>query len=546
MNLKSKWSVAALSLVAITAVSCGKREEVVEEKPYEVSTGDVSISIVETGTVDAVKSVEIKPQVTGRLAKLFVEEGSAVSQGQLLAVIDPQETQLRVEQGRAQLMGAQSQVERADIEINQRRKTAKVALDQAIARVNQLEIEIKNQPSLLQADVKSAEANLASALQERERLTKSSQPTQRASNQANLDEASQNMKNAEIELSRQKELESKGFVALRAVQTAELNLEVAKARYRNAKETLDKLDAGLRAELARTDENVRTAQAQLQRAKANLFQLGTRKEELASARAEVDRAKAQLADPALLEKGKKQSQASVMQLSSALRDQERQLGETQVKSPITGIVVKKSLQVGEMATGLSQFGAGSTILKIEDRTKMRVKLAVNEIDVARLKIGQEATVVIDALQNQKFNGKISKIAPARQETAGQVAQVGSDSVVKYEVEILLNESSKELKSGMSAKCTMNSAKRTNVVFLPIEYVEKKDDKYYAAKGNFDPKTKKTTKERIELKVGLVASSRIEVLSGVKKGDKIVKPDFSGPKRKGFMQMGSDDSGEEAK
>jgi hypothetical protein len=43
-----------------------------------------------------------------------------------------------------------------------------------------------------------------------------------------------------------------------------------------------------------------------------------------------------------------------------------------------------------------------------------------------------------------------------------------------------------------------------------------------------------------LKVGLVTASRVEILSGVKAGDKVVKPDFSGPKRKGFMQMGPDD------
>jgi len=139
-----------------------------------------------------------------------------------------------------------------------------------------------------------------------------------------------------------------------------------------------------------------------------MFQLGTRKEDLASAKAEVERAKASLTDPALLEKTKQQGQATVMQLSSALRDQERQLNETKVKSPISGIVTKRVLQVGELATGLSQFGAGSTILKIEDRTKMRVKLAVNEIDVARLSIGMKAEVMVDALQGQKFSGTISK------------------------------------------------------------------------------------------------------------------------------------------
>ena len=120
--------LTGLILVGMSLQSCGKREAPTTEKPYEVTKGDVAVSIIETGTVDAVRTVEIKPQVTGRLAELFVDEGSMVVAGQLLAVIDPQETQLRVEQGRAQLMGAQSVVERSSLEIDQRRKTAKAAL----------------------------------------------------------------------------------------------------------------------------------------------------------------------------------------------------------------------------------------------------------------------------------------------------------------------------------------------------------------------------------------------------------------------------------
>jgi hypothetical protein len=78
------------------------------------------------------------------------------------------------------------------------------------------------------------------------------------------------------------------------------------------------------------------------------------------------------------------------------------------------------------------------------------------------------------------------------------------------------------------------------VYLPVEYTEKKDGAYFAAFPPKDLKDPKATKQRIPLKVGLVTASRVEILSGVKAGDKVVKPDFSGPKRKGFMQMGPDD------
>lgn len=542
-----KFQYVGFSILALAVVGCGKREEVAVEKPYTVTKGDVSSSIIESGTIDAIRSVEVKPQVTGRISRLLVDEGASVVEGQLLAVIDPKETRLQFDQTRAQLRGAEAQVSRSAIEIEQRRKTARVAVSQAEARVKQLELEVKSTPALLQAEVASAEANLRSAIANRDGLKNSTQPTQVASTKAQLEEAQENLRNAKFELERQKELETKGYSALKNVQVAQLNVEVAEARLRNAQAASERQAQGLSAELKRADEQVEVAKTQLVRAKANLFQAPSKRAELESARAEVLRARAGLSDPMLLEKGKEQSQASVEQLRSALENNARQLNETEIKSPLTGIVSKKMLQIGEMASGLSSFSAGSTIFKIEDRTRMRVKLAVNEIDIAKLRLGMEAEVTVDAIANKTMKGKISKMAPARQLVNGQEVQVGTDAVVKYEVEIVLDEANAELRSGMSAKCQMNTAKRTNVVYVPAEYVEKKGTEYYVYFPG--PKVKpgeKAKNEKKKISVGVITGSRYEVTSGLKEGDKLVKPEFSGPPRKGFMQMGpDDDSGDEA-
>ena len=540
--MKKYSSMFAAGILALAIVGCGKREQVVAEVPHAVTKGDVGITIIENGTVDAVKTVEAKPQVTGRIAKLYVDEGSVVKAGDLLAVIDPKPTQLQLDSNRAQLIGAQSQVDRATIEIEQRRKTARVAVQQAEARVKQLELELASSPALLQAEIASAQANLDSSLQDRERLVKNSQPTQLATAKANLAEAEQNLRNAEIDLKRQQDLEQKGYVSTKVVETAKLTVDNAQSRFLNAKTAYDRTDAGFSADLARADEAIKGNRAALSRAKTNLYTLGTKKQDLISARAELDRARAGLADPALLEKSKLQSKASVMQLQSSLQETERLMRETQVRSSISGIVTKRLLQEGENATGLGQFGSGSTIVRIEDRTQMRVKLAVNEIDVARLTIGMPAKVTVDALPNKVLTGKISKIAPAKQAVEGTTTLVGSDTVVKFEVEILLDSVDSGLKSGMSAKCEMPVADRKNVVFLPAEYVEKKGTDYFVYFPITNPKDPKAKPESKKVKVGLVTSSRIEILEGLKVGDKVIKPEYKGPPRKGFMQMGPDDDG----
>lgn len=543
--MKKKAYLSSIAVAALLIAGCGKREEPTTEKPYSATKGDVSITIIESGTVDAIKMVEIKPQVTGRVVKLMVDEGSTVKSGDLIATIDPKPTELQLEQNEAQLMGARSQVERTTLEIMQRRKTAKAAVDQAQARVNQLTVELRNAPALLRSELETAQAALASAIQDRDRFITNSQPTQRVAAKSALDEAKQNLSNASTELQRQKDLEAKGYVATRAVQSAELTVELAKARLANAQETYNRIDAGFSAESNRAEEAIKTAQAGLNRAKTNQYTLEIKRQDLASAKAALANAQAGLADPSILEKQRIQSSASAAQIQSVIRETQRLLRETEVRTPISGIVTKRLLQVGENATGLGQFGSGSTIVKIEDRTQMRVKLAVNEIDVARLKIGMKAEVAVDAIVGKTLTGTITKIAPAKQAVEGATQLVGTDTVVKYEVEIILDQVDEELKSGMSAKCTMRVSEAKNTVFLPAEYVEKKDNEYYVYAPAANPKDPKSKPEKRKVKAGLVSSSRIQILDGVKEGDKFVKPPFTGPDRKGFMQMGPDNADEEA-
>ena len=533
-------SIAAVTILALAIVGCGKREEATIETPLTVTKGDVGITIIESGTVDAIKTVEAKPQVTGRIAKLFVDEGSVVKKGDLLAIIDPQPTQLQLDQNQAQLLGAQSQVDRGTIEIAQSRKTAQAAVQQARARVHQLELDLASSPALLNAEITQAQANLDSAITDRDHLVKNAQPTQLATAKATMDEAQQNLDNAEIDYKRQQELEDKGYVSAKVVESAKLAVDNARTRFLNAKTTYDRFDAGFTADLARIDETIKANRAALSKAKTNLYTLDSKKEDLRSAKADLDKAIAGLANPALLEKSKLQNKASVMQLSSVLQETQRQMRETNVRSSISGIVTKRLLQVGENATGLGQFSSGTTIVRIEDRTQMRVTLAVNEIDVARLTIGMPADVNVDAIPNKTLTGTINRVAPSKQAVEGQTTLVGSDTVVKYEVEIILDSVDPALKSGMSAKCTMKVADKHNVVFLPAEYVEKRGNDYYAYFPAANPKDPKSKPIEKKLKVGLVTSSRYEILDGIKDGDKVVKPEYKGPPRKGFMQMGPDD------
>ncbi|CAN1531706.1 multidrug efflux system subunit MdtA [Fimbriimonadaceae bacterium] len=503
-----------------------------------VTKGNVKVVVIENGTIDSVQSVEVKSRVTGRLAKLMVDEGDRVEKGQLIAIIDPQETEFRVRQDAAQLRGAVSAAARTALEIEQRRESSRATLAQAISRVKSLEMEVKSQPILTKAAIDEAQTTLDVALEEKTRLVRSVHPTEKSQAEAQVREAEANVQNAQTEVNRQEELLKSGYVAIRSVETARLNVELANSRLENAKVNLSRTPARHAVELRKADEQIASARATLSRAKANAVQNPMKEQDLASARAEVQKARTALRDAEVLAKTREQNLASVDQLQSILDDSRRNLGETEIRAPIAGIVVKKGIQVGELATGLSTFGSGSTIVKIEDRGSMRVKLNMNEIDVAKLTLGMKATVDVDALPADQYTGKVNKIAPASTDSAAGAA--ATDAVVRYQVEIIIDNPNERLRSGMSAKCSLAVIDRQGVLTLPVDYVKKEGRKAFAFFPPDNPKDPKAKAKQVSITIGAQSGSVLEITSGLKDGDKVVKPDYDGPDRKSFINFGGGD------
>jgi len=512
-----------------------------DKKPeVTVQRGEVSVSVIENGTLNAIKSVEVKSRVSGRVAKLLVDEGDEVEAGQLIAVIDPQETQLQVQQNAAQVRGAQAGVERAGIEIEQRRVTAQTALQRAEATLRQVQLELKAQPKLTSAAVQAAEAALVQAEESERQLISVTQSNARVTAATAVQDAQANLKNASDEMDRQRQLLDKGYVARRSVQDAEVQLQLAQSRLANAKESLSTLEASQSVERKLAAERIRQAEADLDRAKANSIQDGVKREQYRQAQAGVREARAQLKDVGVLQASRRQQAATVEQLSTVLRDGQRQLGETRIVAPISGVVTKRYMQIGELVASLNSFSAGSPIFRIEDRSKMLVKLQVNEIDVAKLRIGMPAKITVDAAEGKTLAGKVAKIAPT---SIGAIQTAPSaDPVVKYEVEVTVLDPGSTLKTGMSAKCAMKVIERKDVLRVPVDYLGQDGEKYFLmirAKGSKpEDKGKRTLVE-----IGERSQTHVEITKGAAEGAILALPAFTGPERKGMMSFGPEE-GEE--
>jgi HlyD family secretion protein len=535
MNRKKRVGIAAgLVVIGVLAIgwmglsfvrSAKAQAEKQKITGLKVERGDLVVRVVETGTVDAVTSVEVKSRVDGQVAQLLVKEGDEVTSGQLVAVIDPRETQLRVAESRAQLRGAQSAVRRAGVELAQRRITAKTNFERARLRLAQLERESANQPTLTGSSIDSAEAAYRQAMQTREKLIRVSHPNEKVSVETTYADTKSALENAQREARRRKELLAKGYVSERESQDADVNLAAAQARFSSAEARLRQLKAQQEIEREEAEQGIKRAQADLARARAGRIDDFKMRQELARSRQDLKDAEAALRDPELLAASQAQSQASVDQIIASLSDAERRLGETEIRAPRKGVIARRLVQQGEMVTAVGGFNSGTPIVKLEDRSAMLIKLSINEIDVAKLKLGMRAEVAVDALPGKTYSGEVTKIAPTSNVAAANSG--GSTPVVKYDVEITLKNPTPDLKSGLSARCTVKVTELKNVVKIPIEYMGRDGaERFVMVKSaGADPK-------RVTITTGIETGAFVEVKSGIKVGDSIVLPKFVGPKRAG--------------
>ena len=112
-----------------------------------------------------------------------------------------------------------------------------------------------------------------------------------------------------------------------------------------------------------------------------------------------------------------------------------------IVSPMDGVIIDRPVELGETVTGSGSFNAGTVISTVADLGTMLVKAGINEVDIGKIHLEQEARVTLDAFPRVVFTGTISRIAPAAR----------LDNQIKvFDVEIALDELGHELRTGMTA------------------------------------------------------------------------------------------------
>ncbi len=249
---------------------------------------------------------------------------------------------------------------------------------------------------------------------------------------------------------------------------------------------------------------------------------------------------------------------TVRSSEASVKDARESLGLTSIYAPMDGIITKLAVEKGEKVVGTSQM-SGTEIMRIADLSRMEVRVDVNENDIIRVSEGDEVEIDVDAYsyQDKVFRGTVTAIANSANETAGI-----SESVTEFEVRILIDPSSyadlvKErrqspFRPGMTASVDIITEKKVDILSVPLSAVTardlEKEKKEAKGKDGEGRRGKKESKEEdssksddnlkeivfvvengkvkmTEVKTGISDFDNIEILSGVKMGQKVVEGPF---------------------
>jgi HlyD family secretion protein len=370
----------------------GSTKPAAEEKAYNVQVQAAEKKslrpfVEAIGTLYPYDEVTVSTEVDGILSDLKAEDGTRVSKGMLLALIDDTDYLL---------------------------------------------------------EVKRAESTVEAADSRHQQLVTGARPQEIQVAKAEVDQTLADMEKRKADRERAKKLMEGKYISIQDWDAARTAYEVAVATHQKAKENYA------------------------------LVTEGPRKEEIAQARAQLDQSKA------------------------ALSLARQKLGKTKILSPLAGVVRVKRVSKGEFVRN------GSPLYTIIQSNPLKLRLALSEKDVGRVKPSQEVSLRVDAFPGREFKGNVSTIYPSLEEKTRTLL-----------IEALVPNPEESLKAGLFAKVILYTGPARETVVIPVTALlyEEAKIKVFVEEGG-------RAKEK-PISVGGKYGELMEIVDGLKEGEKVV-------------------------
>lgn len=201
------------------------------------------------------------------------------------------------------------------------------------------------------------------------------------------------------------------------------------------------------------------------------------------------------------------------------------LSKTTMRAPMDGIVTALPVEEGEVAVIGTMNNPGTRLLTIADMSVVEAVMEVDETDVPNVKVGQRATVTIDAYPNQTYPGVVTEVGSSPMLIGGSAAS----EAVNFEVKIQIDNPPAGVRPGFSASADIITGTRTKAVGIPLQALVVREkpgaDKAKPQDEEGVYVHQNGTVKFVPVKTGLSGDSNIEIVSGLKGGEQIVTGPF---------------------
>lgn len=528
--MKTRGYVFAVLIVAVAllllVIGCKGKPDAAGAPATEASTvqatpvtvvratlGDIIQTENLTGTIEPLREVDVQAEVAGKVAWVGPDVGDVVTRGQAIVRLDTALAASGVRQSSAAVSAAQARYgqTRVGLQLTSEQtasgvRTAENSMEAARNRLRQTKTSaeltrsrVENSVTQAQLGVRSAESQLADV-----KAGARSQEINQA--QARVDQSRSALRLAQTNLNRMTTLAKSGAVAQAQVDTAQTEYDSAVSNLRVAEQALDLAKEGARTEQVRLAElAVATSRETLTQADAQRGQIDVAERDVRAAEVALDQAqeavrlaRSQRAQVASTQQDVQAARAAVEQAGAANTASRTQLSKHVVYAPISGIVAARNVEPGEGAA------SGISLIRIVNLNPVRVACEASELQVARLRVGQQAQVTVDALTGRRFAGRITDIAP----------QVRKDQRI-YTVRIEVPNPDRLLRAGMFARIRIVTGVHKSTVLVPRDtLIERGEDRVvYAVNG-----------DKIDVRnvqIGATDGGLVEIDRGVRAGDMLV-------------------------
>ncbi len=281
--------------------------------------------------------------------------------------------------------------------------------------------------------------------------------------------------------------------------------------------------------------NLEQAKASLKEAEANYNRNKTLFEKGVISQSEWD---AVLSRYEVAQATKKSAYFNVQSAAATVNEAKDNLGRTTIYSPMSGTISKLDAELGERVVGTQQM-AGTEILRVANLNEMEVEVDVNENDIVKINVGDSAIVEVDAYLDKKFKGLVTAISNSANDA------LSADQVTNFKVKVkILKESYADLlagkgenyspfRPGMTATVDIITNNKKDILAVPISAIVIKTDTTKSNTSGLDDKTyeavfvKEEGKAKLQaIKTGIQDETNIEIIEGLKEGDKIITGPYS--------------------